>query len=464
MDSERIKRLFPFLKNVDLDNPQTRRNVIMIAVAGALFLLLIFASLAKKGSSEAPEDEAAQAPVSTLEITQGEANDALSAESAMDVRDRRRQRTDRSLEDIFSSSPADEDPMKFLTEDASGTASATGGVDLTSLEDILSGKELAETPQGEGSSSFGQDLFPGETPMGGKAKGTRTEQPRKGRASSSSDDGRPTLTAQQRAEQRKRQLMMDAGLDPDTGQPLNQGSSSSPSSSRSGGGGGSSYSSGGSSFDALGEEEPQAGVTSAPEPPAASQAQPKVSVRKSGEISSLGANKGRSSVGGLGSLKNRDVYVSEDDAHLFKVMFARSEKVSNGQRVTLRLLEDMVVDGNLIPSNTFIAAIVTTGDRLNVTVSSIELNGKIYPLNYEGYDTDGSKGLYCPRSEKQQTSDELEREGRQLGRTLLGSRITGTAGLAVSAGASIIENTRGQQTITVTQGYTFFLRQKKTNY
>ena len=456
MDNDRLKTIFPFLRNVDLDDPRTKRNVIMICTAGVLFLvLLIAANLKREGAAGTTETQ--RQSVSTLEIAQGEDKDVLSAESTMDVRESRRQRTDRSLEDIFSSSSAeDDDPMKFLTEERDSPS--TGEVvDLSGLEKILKGEVDDGT---EESSSFGKDMFPGESSRVKQPRESRSDTP-SGRTVSRGDGSRSATTAEQRVAARKRQLMIEAGIDPDTGKPLQDASKT----ASSGSSGTASASSSGSGSSSYGGSQ-----TSVPAPSAEEARQkedesvtPRVSVRKSGEISSLGSSRGRSSVGGLGSLKTKDMYVSEDDAHLFKVMFAASEKVSSGQRVTLRLLEDMVVDGMLIPANTFISAIVTIGDRLAVNVNSIELNGKIYTLNYEGYDTDGAKGLYCPRTEKEKVSDEVGREGRNIGRSILSSRIAGTAGLVVSAGASVVESTKGQTTISVTSGYTFFLRQKQRN-
>lgn len=441
MKFDGIKKALPFLANVDFENPQTRRNVILISVAGLMFILLIFLSVLRK-PKETIQDS--PAPVSTLEIQQGENNDILDAQSTVEVRERR-QRTDGSLAGIFSDAALDEDPMKVLTEDES--AGRKVGIDVSEvMEKITSAQE-------EGSeSSFGQNMFPGENSVGGGKAAPQAEPTRQG--SSSASQGRQAGTAEERVAARKRKLMEEAGLDPDTGQPVQKASGSS------GGSGGYSSSSSSSSASS------SATASSAPAQPQQEQSEsvaPKVSVRKSGEISSLGASRGQGSVGGLGSLKKKDMYVSEDSEHLFKVMFAQNEKISSGQRVTLRLLEDMVIDGILVPANTLVSAIATIGDRLNVSVNSIELNGKIYALNYEGYDTDGARGLYCPHTKAQSTGDEAERQARNIGRTILSSRIAGTAGMAVSAGAMLIENAKGQTTISVASGYTFFLRKKTNN-
>jgi hypothetical protein len=153
--------------------------------------------------------------------------------------------------------------------------------------------------------------------------------------------------------------------------------------------------------------------------------------------------------------------VNTEGDHLLKVMFTSDERISSGQRVTLRLLEDMLVDGNLVPANTFLTAICSIGDRLSVSVNTIELGGKIYHLGYVGYDTDGAKGLYCPQTKQSKALEDVGKQGRQIGQQALSSRITNMAGQIINAGAAIFENIKGEVTIQVTSGYTFYLKQEK---
>ena len=82
----------------------------------------------------------------------------------------------------------------------------------------------------------------------------------------------------------------------------------------------------------------------------------------------------------------------------FKCMFVRDQKLTSGQRVTLRLLEDYVEGGVRIPANTHLAAICKIGDRLELQVRSLEINGRIIPLALDAYDTDGLQGIYCPET------------------------------------------------------------------
>ena len=435
----------PFLKDVDFDDPKTKRNIFVALAIGVLTVLLIVLSVAKN-DGKAPTAEEQDTNRTSIETPLGEDNDVLGMSSAQDVWDRRK-RTDNSLSNIYENSIIDEnDPMATLK----GTKKGTGEPGSSDAFDVRSSIEDLLNPQDEqpGESSFGKDVYPERpqrTPKPEQQTPSRQERavPTPAPRQAGSYGGK-AMTPEERVEARRRAILTERGYDPDTMLPIEE---SHPVS------GSSSASTSSASASAPAEEQ---------HTEERAQPESKVSVRKSGEISSLRASH-RGTVGGLGSLRTKDQYVSEDSEHLFKVMFANSEKITSGQRVTLRLLDDMVVDGVLVPANTFISAICTVGDRLSVTVNSIELNGRIYTLNYEGYDTDGAKGLYCPHTDKTQTKEEVGREGRNVGRTLLSNRITGMAGTVVSAGASIVESSKGQVKITVTSGYTFFLKKAKNN-
>ena len=180
-------------------------------------------------------------------------------------------------------------------------------------------------------------------------------------------------------------------------------------------------------------------------------------VRKSSAMSDLssGAGSGFSTLGDQAS-----EVVTEDEDYPFECMFVRAEKLRNGSRVSVRLLEDMVVGGTLIPKNTHLMAMCSIGDRLQLTIANVEMNQKIFSLGYEAYDTDGSKGIYCPdlmQSERQKvTSSGLSSIGGLLGR-----RVGSLASTAVSTGVSIAQSKSGEVTVSVPAGYRFFIVKKK---
>ena len=69
----------------------------------------------------------------------------------------------------------------------------------------------------------------------------------------------------------------------------------------------------------------------------------------------------------------------------------------NGAVLKLRLLNDVYVNGSLIPKGNFVFGIASlNGERLEVEVSSIRCNQSIYPVKLKVYDIDGLPGIYIP--------------------------------------------------------------------
>lgn len=196
-------------------------------------------------------------------------------------------------------------------------------------------------------------------------------------------------------------------------------------------------------------EEP-AEQTQTPEP---------VKVRRTGGVSSLSDDWG--TVAGIGSLESGEEYVVQDDDKPYKVMFLRDQKVKSGERVTLRLLEDMVTDGVLIPRNTHLSAVCEIGDRLRISVTNIEIGGKIYNLDYVAFDNDGAEGLYCPESNAGRKANQAGQSAGQAAISAVTGLVAATAGSmagnAARIGAEAVRGSGGNVTANISSGYTFYL-------
>ncbi len=179
-------------------------------------------------------------------------------------------------------------------------------------------------------------------------------------------------------------------------------------------------------------------------------------IRRSSAMSTLDTNPGQ----GFSSLSADDDKVPTDERYPFECMFVRAEKVRNGSRVSVRLLEDMVVGGTLIPKNTHLMAMCAISERLNLTVSSVEMNSKIYQLGYEAYDTDGGKGIYCPDLGGDTRRSVKSRGFSAIGQ-VIGGRMARLASEAVQTGVSVAQSKSGEVTVSVPSGYRFFIVRKQ---
>ena len=141
----------------------------------------------------------------------------------------------------------------------------------------------------------------------------------------------------------------------------------------------------------------------------------------------------------------------------FKCMFVRDQKLVNGQRVTLRLLEDYADGGVRIPANTHLQAICKIGDRLELQVRSLDLGGRIVPLSLEAYDTDGLQGIYCPETSASKNTRKASDDAISTAGQTFGGLVGDLANTVIRTGASIAKSATGEVSVSVVSGYEFYL-------
>ena len=147
----------------------------------------------------------------------------------------------------------------------------------------------------------------------------------------------------------------------------------------------------------------------------------------------------------------------EDSKRPFRCMFVRDEKLKEGQRVTLRLLETYEGNGIRIPANSHLNAICKIGNRLELNVKSVEMNGKIIPLNLCAYDTDGLKGIYCPETSSNKNAKKAENDALSASGATFGGLVGDIANTIIRTGVNIARSSSGEVSVNVSSGYEFFL-------
>ena len=141
----------------------------------------------------------------------------------------------------------------------------------------------------------------------------------------------------------------------------------------------------------------------------------------------------------------------------FRCMFVRDQKVIDGQRVTVRLLEDYSVDGVFVPANTHLTAVCKVSDRLELSVRSVEMNGRILPLQLVAYDTDGMAGIYCPETSASRNSRRVSSDAISAANSTFGGLVGDLANTVLRTGATIAKSASGQLSVKVVSGYEFYL-------
>jgi conjugative transposon TraM protein len=137
--------------------------------------------------------------------------------------------------------------------------------------------------------------------------------------------------------------------------------------------------------------------------------------------------------------------------------------------VRLRLLEPAQTPNRTIPQGTLLTAIAKfQGGRLQLKVTSIELDGNIIPVDITIYDLDGQQGLHVPYSPEMNALTEMAGNMSQTSGTSL--MLTQSAGQQVAADLSrgVVQGISGYFSkkvktpkVTLKAGYQVFLVSKK---
>ncbi|WP_026956655.1 conjugative transposon protein TraM [Algoriphagus vanfongensis] len=80
-----------------------------------------------------------------------------------------------------------------------------------------------------------------------------------------------------------------------------------------------------------------------------------------------------------------------------------------GSRLRIRLLDDILIGDAMVRKGTYLYALISGYDaqRVKLSITSVMLGDKIYPINLSIYDVDGMEGLYVPASAFREFSKEL---------------------------------------------------------
>lgn len=136
--------------------------------------------------------------------------------------------------------------------------------------------------------------------------------------------------------------------------------------------------------------------------------------------------------------KNEDV-----NPNTIKACIYSDQSVVSGQNVKLRLLEPIKAGGLIIPRHKVITGIATIqGERLSITVSSLEYLGKIMPVEISVYDVDGQRGIYIPFSMEREAAKQITSQmGANSGTSISINQQSASQQLLTDMGKSVIQGT-----------------------
>ena len=118
-----------------------------------------------------------------------------------------------------------------------------------------------------------------------------------------------------------------------------------------------------------------------------------------------------------------------------------SDGLETQRNVRIRLTEPMSAGGTVIPAHTILTGQARIGERLDVTITSIEYQGRIYATDIFVYDVDGQRGIAIPPSLEANAMREVAAgTGASMGTSITFSQSAGQQ-IAADVGKGVIQGT-----------------------
>ena len=94
---------------------------------------------------------------------------------------------------------------------------------------------------------------------------------------------------------------------------------------------------------------------------------------------------------------DEDIDTNAAVENAIKAVVHQSQVLVDGSVVKLRLLNNVFINGNLIPKDNFVFGTASlNGERLIIKINSIRYNNSLYPVDLSVFDMDGMDGIYIP--------------------------------------------------------------------
>lgn len=152
-------------------------------------------------------------------------------------------------------------------------------------------------------------------------------------------------------------------------------------------------------------------------------------------------------------------------SHPVKATFLKNENLTSGQRVIMRLMQDLSLsDGTMIPANTHITGTVEVGRRMKISVSMLHYGGRMFPTDLSVYDNDGTEGIYCPlveprsKGSAKRVAKDVATGAASAAATIFTGNILAARGVSsVMSEATRNIGTDGTVSVSVASGYEFYI-------
>lgn len=135
------------------------------------------------------------------------------------------------------------------------------------------------------------------------------------------------------------------------------------------------------------------------------------------------------------SLSSKSKKQDSQSPNTFKAMVDQTVKVEQGSRIRFTLLEDIRVNGSIVPKGTRVYGTVSgfSNQRIITDITTILVNGEQIKVDLSVLDVDGIQGLYVPKSDFRDATKAIASQAVQGGQMNTNANSESFVGVAAQA-------------------------------
>lgn len=156
--------------------------------------------------------------------------------------------------------------------------------------------------------------------------------------------------------------------------------------------------------------------------------------------------------------------VARNQENAVQATVAENQTVTNGSTVKMSLGQEIYINGNKIPKNTYVYGTASLkGERLAIEITAIRHGNSLYPVELSVYDLDGLGGIYIPGAINRDVAKaSADRSMQTLGVTTLSdSWGAQAAGAGIEAAKGLFSRKVKLIKVNLKAGYTVLLKDEK---
>lgn len=155
--------------------------------------------------------------------------------------------------------------------------------------------------------------------------------------------------------------------------------------------------------------------------------------------------------------------LNTEEQNTVEAVVHQTQTLVNGAVVKMRLLNDIYLNGSLVPKGNFVFGTAQLNDeRLEININSVRHKNSLFPVKLEVYDMDGLAGIYIPGAISRDVAKQSADNSLQLMEltSMDPSFKAQAAATGINAAKSLLSKKVKQVKVSVKAGYKVLLRDK----